>query len=212
MILGALPSFGQDNELGIFSNGAKYRSTPAIVSIPGPPQSPGYGVLATFGSNTGYGISFNHYVMPIASVEFTAQRLSADSKLSLGGPGVFPINDIPLGTISLTCVDAALQWHPTRRGVLDPYLGAGIAWIEGNNLDKLHQPAIGPQSGRAKLDDKVTWLTEAGANVHLTRHVAVLLQVKYSRYRSRFGYENGDPVTQIRLDPLVGELGLRWRI
>lgn len=206
-----LPSYAQKNAIAVFANGASYRSTSVEVYSPGLPILYPGTATASFESRTGYGLCLDRQLSPHVTAELALQRLKIDAIFGTKGPGFFDGHG-SIGTLSLTDVDAALQWHFAPRSTYDVYVGAGAARIQGSALDKTNRADVEPQRGPARLDDKLTWLGEAGVNLQLTSKASVLLQAKYLRYRSRYGQLEIAAIKQVRLDPVTVALGLRWRV
>ena len=209
-LLTVLPSFGQKTSIAVFANGASYRSTSVDRYIP----LLGFfedTVTAKFQSRTGYGFCLDRALSPHVTAELSAQRLRMTALVHVSD--TFTRNGTgKLGTISLNNVAAALQWHFAPAGRYDPYLGAGVARIEGGPLNQLGRPQIDPQMGPSNLDDKWTWIAQGGVNLQLTPKSAVMVQAGYLRYSSSYGGPEHATVKHVRLDPVTVALGLRWRV
>lgn len=202
-VLLAVPLFAQSNEIGFFVNGGSFQSTTE--------NDPDLGVTAKlkFDSKAGYGVNFRHSLSPNTSIDFSAQKLKADAKLDISGAGLS--GSLKLGTLDLDQIDMAYQWHFVPRGMVDPYVGGGVAWMSGGKLKVDDDPANGVEGGSLKLDHKLTWLADAGIDFRVTPNAAIMLQAKYTHYSSGVDAEPGDPVQKLKLDPITLALGLRWK-
>jgi outer membrane protein W len=199
----ALPTFAQ-SELGVFVNSSSMHSTDF--------SDPDIEAKLKFDRKSGYGISYNHYVSPNVSLEISAQKIRGDANLdvtdALGGTKV----SVGVGTLDLRQYDAALQWHFAPRGFIDPYIGGGVARIGGKlKGDDAAIPAGGTDLPVLRLDDKFTWLADAGVDLRVARSVAVTLAAKYTSYTSGVDAAPDDPVQELKLDPLTISLGVRFR-
>jgi outer membrane protein W len=61
------------------------------------------------------------------------------------------------------------------------------------------------------LDDKMTWVADAGVDVSISPKASITLTAKYSPYKTSVGADPVDPVQKLKLDPLTFAAGLRWR-
>jgi outer membrane protein W len=68
----------------------------------------------------------------------------------------------------------ALDWHPRRRGRVDPWLGAGAAWVQFGDVRFF-------ASEGANGEDDVGWLVQAGVDVRpkAARRLALSLSAVY---------------------------------
>lgn len=201
-VLCSVPLFAQ-NEISVFLNRASFSSTSFT--------DPDIGALKVkFDAKAGYGIGIGHAISPSVSADFTAQRLRADAKLELG-TGASSLS-VPIGDIDLRQYDAALQWHFIQStGRFDPYVGGGIAYLHGGKLNLSGSPEDDIAAVSVHLDNKFTWLADAGINLRVTPSTAVNLSAKYIGYKTGIEADPSDPIQSLKLDPLTINLGLRWR-
>ena len=88
--------------------------------------------------------------------------------------------DFPyVGTVRTTPLAAILQWHPLGPGRIDPYVGAGAAWVLVSNADLL--PVISEVTNIVAVlfDDRVAFVAEAGARLNVLGGLGVLVDVRY---------------------------------
>jgi outer membrane protein W len=196
--------FAQANEIAVFVNRSSFSSTtetdPAL----------GATFKLKFDSRAGYGISVDHFFSPNLSLQLLAQTVRANSKVEVTALGTsFSEN---AGTLDLNEYDAALHWYFERRSAFRPYVGAGVARIQGG---KIKIPADLTDSGTApetiSLDDKMTWVADAGVDVSISPKASITFTAKYTPYKTSVGADPVDPVQKLKLDPLTLAAGLRWR-
>jgi outer membrane protein W len=199
----ALPAslFAQSNAFAVFVNHGTFNSTSAA-------DPSGITLEIKFDSKLGYGASFDHYLSPNLSAQFLAQRLRADAKVVVSGGGTSVSQNA--GTLDLNEYDAALHWH-FGTGKIKPYAGLGVAAIHGA---KIHVPADATDSGVAEdfsLDNKFTWVADAGIDFRVSPNASVIVTAKYTPYSSGVGADPGDPIQRLKLDPLTYAAGVQWR-
>lgn len=194
--------FAQSNAAAVFVNHGTFNST----SVTDPTD--GVSLEIKFDSKVGYGASYDRFVSPNLSVQFLAQRLRADTNVVVSGGGTSITQNV--GALDLNEYDAALHWH-FGSGSIKPYAGLGLAAIQGA---KLRIPADATDSGTAetlKLDNKFTWVADAGVDFRVSPNASIIVTAKYTSYSSGVGTEPGDPLQRLKLDPLTFAAGLQWR-
>ncbi|MCU1348773.1 MAG: hypothetical protein JWO56_1803 [Acidobacteria bacterium] len=203
LVTALLPAalFAQTNEITVFANRASLR-TVSETNIDG--------ALArvNFPSQTGYGISFDHFSQAF-SIEVAAQTLHTRSSLSLtDGPLTFRED---AGTVDLKQYDVALHWIILPGSAVRPWIGAGVGRIQSG---RLHLPAALSDSGDApqtvRLDNKTGWIADAGVDFRITPRAGISLSAKYMPYKTTFGAGPADTIDRLKLDPLTYGAGLRW--
>lgn len=195
--------FAQTNAVTIFANHGTFNSTS------GTDATDGVSLEIKFDSKVGYGASYDRYFSPNLSAQFLAQRLRADTNVVLSGGGGPSINQ-NIGSFDLTEYDAALHWH-FGSGNVKPYAGLGLAAIQGA---KVHVPADATDSGNPEtlsLDNKITWVADAGVDFRISPNAAISVSAKYTPYSSGIGAAAGDPIQRLKLDPLTFAAGVQWR-
>jgi len=193
----------QSNAVAVFVNHGTFNST----SFTDP--SDGVSIEIKFDSKIGYGASYDRFLSPNLSAQFLAQRLRADTKVVLSGGGGPSISQ-NIGTLDLNEFDAALHWH-FGSGKIKPYVGLGVAAIQGA---KLRTPAELTDSGteeELKLDNKFTWVADAGIDFRVGQNASIIVTAKYTPYSSGVGAEPGDPIQRLKLDPVTFAAGVQWR-
>jgi outer membrane protein W len=168
VIMLALPLLAQTNEVGVFVNRATFHTTTFSDTVFGIPFTAKF----KFDSRSGYGISYDRFVSPNLSTEFSAQTVNGDTTIVTISPTDTLVD--PAGTLDLRQYDAALQWHFAPRGGIDPYVGAGVAWFQGGKFTIDADNSSTNAEETIKTDNKLTWLATAGVAFRVTPKVSVV--------------------------------------
>jgi outer membrane protein len=155
-----------------------------------------------FDEDLGYGVSFNHYWTGAFSTELAMHKLSAD--LSAVGNGV-PLID--LGEIDARTLSAVAQWHFRRASRFSPYVGAGVAYVQGS-FDALDDEG---EEGSFDFESKTTWVLNAGADINLTDTFAIVLDGKYAQWEPVAEDDDDDDDEALDISPLMLSAGVRVR-
>ena len=182
----ALPLAAQ-TALGVHAARASARSTDAD------------GTTLAFDRGRGFGGSVEHVAGEHVSYELAATWLRYDGTLRLD-----PATSADLGSLRLLPISATARWHFAPRGErVDPYVGAGAAYVFAKDLSSSDLDALG--IGRVDVESKVCWLANAG--VALGRF---FLDGKYFSDRPNGGPPDGR--VRLNLKPVVISAGFRWRL
>lgn len=162
------------------------------------------GVETEFESGDGVGVSANLFWGKRVSTELSASKLTLDAGLNVDGVPTFD-----LGSVDLTPIALTLQFHFARDSVIDPYVGAGAAWVladdlESNDLDLLEIGAI-------EVDDEITYVLNAGLGVRLTRNFGLYLDGKYIPLEPATRAPGDEEDLDLEINPLIFSAGLRFR-
>lgn len=193
----------QPNAVAVFLNHGTFNSTSAT--------DPGDGLTLEikFDSKTGYGASYDRWLSPNLSAQILAQRIRGNSRIVVSSSAGTFSQDI--GTLDLNEFDAALHWHfGSASSAFRPYLGGGVATIQGA---KIRMPAALTDSGTDEtfnLDNKLTWVADAGVNFRVSPNASIFVSAKYTPYSSGVSAEPGD-LQSLKLDPLTYAAGVQWR-
>lgn len=194
--------FAQSNEIAVFANHTSFQSTTDT-----DPTIP-FTAKLKFDSKVGYGVSFDHFLSPNLSVQLLAQTLRGTGKIDIDAGLKFTLD---AGTLDVKEYDAALHWYFLPEGAFRPYVGGGVARIQGGKLKIPADAANDIEAETISLDSKVTWVADAGIDFRVSPKAAVSLTAKYTPYSSGVGAAPDDPVQRLKLDPLTIAAGFRWR-
>jgi outer membrane protein W len=184
----AVPMFAQSNDVAVWYSTARVDSTNDGAS----------GI--TFKNGRGYGASFNHFLGNHVSTEFGYDQNRFDGRLNYLGDNVLDI-----GKLKTRVATAVLQWHFSRAGFIDPYVGAGAAYIKSDSLSSADLTGAG--IGDVSIEKKWGWAAEAGVNVNFSHSVGVAVDAKHVPYEPN----SGTTKTKLKLNPTIISAGLRFK-
>ena len=191
------------NEWSVFVNRASFHSTTETDPIEG--------ITAKFkiDSKSGYGISFDHFIAPNMSVQLLAQSVRGNSKISVTDDTIGTTFTIPAGSIDMKQYDVALHYYFGVSPTIRPYAGLGVLRTQGG---KVTIPAELTDTGveeKISLDDKFSWVADAGVDFRVMQNGSIALSAKYAPYKTSVSNDPSDP--HLKLDPLTLAAGFRWR-
>src|ERR1051325_6467910 len=184
LLLAAFPLAAQSNDLGLWIAAAQLGDTDTESAT------------IKFDDGRGFGASLNHFWTDHLSTEIGATALKSKE----GGIFVERLRIAETGELKMIPITAAVQWHFGRHARLDPYVGAGVAYVLTDDLESDSLSGVG--IGKVEIDDGMGWTIGAGATVNLPDRFGVGLDAKYIRFRPDSTSAGGTPV-ELQLDPLV---------
>ncbi len=184
----AVPLFAQSNDVAAWFNTSRVSSTSSAPST------------IDFKNGRGYGASFNHFFSDHFSTEFTYGQLRYNGRLKYLGD-----NLLDLGHLKTKVATAVLLWHYSRAGSIDPYVGAGAAYLKSDPLSS--SDLTGANIGTISIDKKWGWAADAGLNLNLGHNLGFVVDAKYIPYEPNSGVTN----TKLKLNPKIYSAGLRLR-
>ena len=198
----SVPLFAQSNAIAVFANRTTFDSTKA--------SDPDVTLEIKFDPKTGYGVSYDRFFSPSVSAQFLAQRVRGTTKLAVSAPGTSLSQSV--GPLDLDEFDAALHWHfGSPSSAIRPYAGVGIASIQ--NAKVTIEPDFS-ESGTTEtenLDNKVTWIADAGVDFRISPNAAIIVTAKYTHYSSSIVSTPDDPIQRLKINPLTFAAGVSWR-
>ena len=196
LILLAAPLAAQDRDMTI-------TAWVSQVQMQGDNQFEGF--ESEFEDGTGIGLSVNRFFGRMLSVEASVFSLRNDVTLRIADSSA----TVDLGKASLTPITFGGQLHLAGRSRVDPYVGAGAAYVLAGDL---HSPdlEVGGR-GRLELDDKLTWYANAGIGVEIVQGFSLVADGRYLAYEtsSRSTVTGGEE--DLDFTPLLVSLGLRFQ-
>lgn len=156
-----------------------------------------------FESGDGFGASLNVFLTKRISAEFSAFRLSSDATLKLG--------DVAwsMGSAGMSPLSAGVQYHFAGRSRIDPYIGAGAAYVLGGEMESSDLNGLGV--GKVKLGDELTYYANAGIGFHILPSVALVLDGRYIPYEPGSESSLTGAEEDLDLTTVVLSAGLRFR-
>jgi len=161
-----------------------------------------------FDGSLGYGIGANIFFGNSLSAEFTIASVKPETSFT-GRGRVVNAGNPELEMIPITGV---LQWHFAPNGFIDPYVGAGVAYILFDDLDNASDLGnLG--TSRINFKDDAGLALNAGLGIRITPHLAITIDGKYVPLKSSatavFG--SGSTQSDVDINPVMVSAGLTLR-
>jgi outer membrane protein len=167
-------------------------------------------VNVNFDSEQGFGLAVNVFWSNRISTEFAVSVVEPDVAFESTNPLIPAFTG---GSLEMIPITATLQYHFAPNARIDPYIGAGAAYVlfdqlDGNDdLDDLDVDQI-------DFDDDVGFVVNAGVSFDITPNFAIYLDGKYVPVSSAATatFATG-PGTQADVDinPLIISAGLGFQ-
>ena len=203
MVAFAFPLAAQTraNELGFFVSMSQFDSTSLTED-----DDLDLEVELDFDEDIGYGVSYTRYWASNLSLEFAAQRLSADAEVTISDDTISETVDV--GELELTAFSGTVQWHFGGAGRFDPYIGGGLAYVLGE-VDSIVDEGDPEETEELELENETTWLANAGVNFRVSDSLSIGADVKYIAYEP--SAEDDDTGETLDVNPLVISAGVKFR-
>jgi outer membrane protein W len=205
----AVPAFAADRAFDLTgwaawvdANSSQTVNTPAPVQLFG----------ADYSGKLGYGIGANIFFGNHISAAFDVVR--ARPKTTVRSRAVGGSSYATSGT-RMTPLSGVLQWHFAPSGVVDPYVGAGIAYVLFDNADVFGNGTI----SQIDIKDKAGLALNAGVSFRITRMLAFTADGKYMPLKASanaVGRPGTIPIIAVvldaKIDPVIlsGGISLRF--
>lgn len=161
-----------------------------------------------FDSKTGYGLALNVFVSPRISAEFGASVVEPDARF-------VSIIDPTSGSrskVRMIPFTGVLQLH-LGAGGFDPYIGAGVAYVTFDKVDKVGD-LDNVHIRQIDFQDDYGYAGNVGFNLGLGKTLALNVDAKYVPLRSgvRVSFAGTDSNrSDVRINPLIISAGLALR-
>jgi outer membrane protein len=159
-----------------------------------------------FNGKLGYGIGANIFFGSNVSAAFDVVQVRPETTVRLrpvvGG------TTTTRGT-RMTPLTGVLQWHFAPNGFIDPYIGAGAAYVLFENTSVFGAPNL----RQINYKDDVGLAVNGGVSFRLTRMLALTADGKYVPLKSsaRAVFTNGTTTTKVKINPVIFSGGLSLR-
>lgn len=158
-----------------------------------------------FDGQLGYGLAANVFFGDRISAEFAIARVDSEAQVRrrVVGPSV-------IRNLEIMPVTAVLQFHFAPRGFIDPYIGAGAAYVL---FDDIEASGIG-NLDRIDFDDDVGLAVNAGIGIRLGERFGITLDGKYVPLESSARavvVGGGETEGRIDINPIILSAGLSLR-
>ena len=138
------------------------------------------------------------------SLEGAVFGLRSEADLQLGGTPV-----VDLGKLNLTVFTAGAQFHALGRSRFDPYAGAGVAFVIG---DEFFTPDLNNAGlGRIEMDNEVTYYVNVGLGFQITDGFGVVLDARYIPYETASRSSVTGVEQDLDISPRILSAGFRLR-
>ena len=137
-------------------------------------------INVNFDAATGYGIALNIFWGDRISTEFAGSSVEPDVAFRSSNPA---LPALTRGQLKMIPITAVLQYHFIPNGPIDPYIGAGAAYVlfdDVNNFGDLNDVHF----RSVDFKDDAGFVINGGASVRLTRNLALYLDGKYVPVKS----------------------------
>jgi outer membrane protein W len=165
----------------------------------------GNGFETDFEDASGYGLSANWHFNPYVSLQGSAFALRSDATLLFDGGA--PIAD--LGKLNLTAFMAGAQFHVLGKRRIDPYIGAGGAYMLSDDFHTADLDAAGV--GRIELENTFAYYVNAGIGLQITEGLGIVLDARYIPYETNSRSAVTGVEQELDISPRIYSAGLRLR-
>jgi hypothetical protein len=159
-----------------------------------------------------YGGGVNLRWLPELSTLVSAASLEPGVRLT----GFAPAGDYPyVGTVRTTPLSLVVQWHPFGLGTIDPYIGAGVAWVFTANAELLPVIYEATPIVAVVFQDRAAFVADGGVRLNLFGPLGLLVDVRYMPLTldatvALSTAEFGIPI-EVEADPFLFGFGLSLR-
>lgn len=145
-----------------------------------------------------------------ASIPLSA-RFSTELSVSVVDPEAtfgFQQTSRSLGPIRMTPAHLTARFHPWDGGRVEPYIGAGVAWVGFEVEDQAANEAVGVFD--LALSSDWTWTAQAGVRIGAGERLFANVDVRTMPIETEFTALDRLPAP-LEMDPLFVSVGIGWR-
>lgn len=209
LLLTALPTFAADRFFDIkayaswvdFNSNGTFNANPRGTS----------GVDVNFDAKRGYGAAANIFFGNHLSLEVAGTQVEPETTF---GPA--PGTSFQGGDVKMLTLTGVLQFHFAPGATIDPYIGAGAAYVL---FDDLRDPRDISDVHFSQIDfkDDAGLALNAGLDIGLSRHLGIFVDGKYVPVRSSATANfagsagSGSTFTDIKENPVIVSAGVSLR-
>jgi outer membrane protein W len=157
-----------------------------------------------FDGKLGYGAGVNVFLGDTWSIALDASEVKPDAKYG------FPGATLNQGRIKMIPITGVLQWHLIPKGVIDPYVGAGAAYIIFDNLQNVND--VGHVGVRQiNFKDDAGLVVNGGIGFNFSPRIGITGDVKYVPLKASATavFATGPNQSQkIKINPVIASAGL----
>lgn len=160
--------------------------------------------VAEFDDADGFGFSANAFFGSHFSVEGAVFNLRSDATLVLDDT-----IGLDLGTMNLTPITLGVQFHLLGDSRFDPYIGAGGAYVIGDDL--LSQDTETAGLGRIELENQATYYFNAGLAFQITDGFGLIVDGRQIQYEPSSRSSATGVERDMEISPRILSAGVRLR-
>ena len=162
-----------------------------------------------FDGKLGYGAGVNIFFSDHLSTELSV--VSVKSEATLTGRG--RLVNVGAVDVDLIPITAVLQWHFAPSSTIDPYIGAGAAYVQFGDVDT---PADADNIALGEIDaDDLGLVINGGIGIALSKNFAIVGDIKYvpvgSSAKGELVNAAGQTTATIDINPVIFSAGLSLR-
>ena len=191
----ALPLAAQRNDFGVWASYTELRGTNNT-------DVAGTGV--TFDKAVGFGGGWTHWWGTYFATDIAATATRNAGHLNVIGARVGE-----LGRFEMIPVTALAQFHFLGHGKIDPYAGAGGAYVFAHSLHSSDLTSLG--IGDVNFKNKVAFCANAGVNLDVGHSLALVLDGKYIPVSLNSRGSVSGVSEKLKVNPLMLSAGVRFR-
>ncbi|MEO8035100.1 MAG: OmpW family outer membrane protein [Acidobacteriota bacterium] len=206
LILAAVPTFAADRLFDLTGYASYVDPNSSGTFNASNPNQP---FDISFNGKLGYGVGANLFLGNHISTEFAASEVKTQSRVRpSGGSGSAS------GDLKMIPITAVLQWHFAKNAFVDPYIGAGGAYVLFDNLKNAGDvSSLGIREINFK--DDVGLVLNAGLGFALGSNFGLLLDGKYVPVKSSatavYAANGASSTTKVKINPVIFSAGLSFR-
>ncbi len=163
-----------------------------------------------FDSETGFGAAVNIFWGKRISTELAVNLFEPEATLRSDNPAIPVFSG---GSLEMMPITGTLQFHFNPEGRVDPYIGAGVAYVLFDNLDN-SEDLDDIDVDSIDFDDDYGFVANAGVSFDITPNFAINLDAKYVPVKSSatavFTSGPGQNV-DVEINPFILGAGLQFQ-
>jgi outer membrane protein len=171
-------------------------------------SSPNQPFDVNFNGKLGYGAGANVFFGNGVSLSLDAVEVRPKTTLRVRPLATTGVSFSGSG-LRMTPLSAVLQYHFAPRGVIDPYIGAGAAYVLFDNVNGRGNLNV----NKINFKDDVGLALNGGIAFRITPRIALTADGKYVPLKSSATavYTSGTTTTRVKINPVIFSGGLTFR-
>lgn len=157
-----------------------------------------------FNGKLGYGASANFFLGEKVSLEIAASQVKPEARYG------FPGGTSNTGDLKMIPITGVLQWHFAPHAFVDPYIGAGGAYVLFDNLGNVSDVG-GLGLREINFKDDVGFAVNGGVGFNFSPRIGLNADVKYVPLKSSATavFATGpNQSARVKINPVIASAGL----